>query len=233
MIRAIFTWLSGALQAEPMVALTASFLWGMFSILLSPCHLASIPLIIGFISEQGKVSTKKAFKLSLLFSLGILVTIAVIGLITASLGRLMGDIGKWGNYLVAVIFFIVGLYLLEVISLPWDGAGPRIIGRKGYLAALILGLLFGVALGPCTFAYMAPMLGVVFHLSSSNTVYAVSLLLAYAIGHCLVIVLAGTLFERVQHYLNWTERTKSATILKKVCGLLVIIGGIYLIYIAK
>ena len=233
MIRSILEWLSVSLQSSPFLALTTSFIWGIFSIVLSPCHLASIPLIIGFVNEQGEITVAKAFKLSFLFSFGILITISAIGLITASMGRLMGDIGSWGNYLVAVIFFLIGLHLLDVIPLPWEGGGPQNTGRKGYIAALSIGLLFGVALGPCTFAYMAPMLGVVFSVAATNMLFAVLLLLAFAIGHCFVIVLAGTLTEKVQQYLQWTEKTKAAKILRKVCAVLVILGGLYLIYTVK
>lgn len=230
MILSIFEWLSKSLTASPTLAIIASFLWGILSIILSPCHLASIPLIIGFISEQGKISVGKAFRLALIFSVGILITIAVIGVITAAMGRIMGDVGKWGNYFVALIFFVIGLYLLEVINLSWGGNGPKVVKQKGALAALLMGLIFGIALGPCTFAYMAPMLGVVFRVASTNMAYAIALLLAFGIGHCLVIVLAGTMTERVQSYLNWTEQTKAAKMLRKVCGVLVLLGGIYLIY---
>ncbi|GAG80589.1 unnamed protein product, partial [marine sediment metagenome] len=69
MIRTMLEWLSNSLQLNPIIALTASFIWGIFSILLSPCHLASIPLIIAFIGEQGKMSTKRAFWLAASFSL--------------------------------------------------------------------------------------------------------------------------------------------------------------------
>lgn len=233
MIRSILEWLSGALQSAPALALLAAFIWGILSIILSPCHLASIPLIVGFINEQGKIKVSKAFRIALLFALGILATIAAIGAVTAAMGRIMGDIGSWGNYLVAVIFFIIGLYLLDVIPMPWEGSGPKLIQRKGYLAAFIMGLIFGVALGPCTFAYMAPMLGVVFSVASTNLPYAIGLLLAFGIGHCLVIILAGTFTAQVQGYLNWTEKTRAAAVLRKVCGVLVILGGVYLIYTAK
>ncbi len=230
MIENIFTWLSSALYTSTFLALTASFLWGILSILLSPCHLTSIPLIIGFIDEQGRISTKRAFLISLLFSVGILITIGIIGLITGLMGRMLGDIGNIGNYIIAIIFFVIGLHLLELIPLPFVGnAHQPKFKKKGPIAAFVIGLLFGIALGPCTFAYMAPMLGVVFSVSSTNVIYGASLILAYALGHCIIIVMAGTFAGIVQKYLHWNEKTKGAVIVKKVCGVLVILGGIYLL----
>jgi len=228
----LFTFLTEAVHGSAAVALGAAFLWGVLSILLSPCHLASIPLIVGFIDEQGRISTKRAFLISTLFAVGILITIGAIGAITAAAGRMMGDVGAYGNYFVAVIFFIVGLHLLGVIPLPWSGPGQVGMKRKGMLAAFILGLVFGIALGPCTFAYMAPMLGVAFHTGGANPLFGALLLVLYGVGHCSVIVLAGTSTEMVQRYLNWNERSKGAVILKKVCGVLVILGGFYLLWTA-
>ncbi len=228
----LFTTLSHAVEGSAVIALAASFVWGILSIILSPCHLSSLPLIVGFISGQGRVSTARAGGIATLFAVGILITIAVIGAITAAAGRMMGDIGRWGNYFVAVIFFVVGLYLLGVIPMPWSGPGQVNMKRKGLLAAFILGLVFGIALGPCTFAYMAPMLGVTFNLSKTAPIYGASLLLAYGIGHCSVIVLAGTSTEVVQRFLNWNEKSKGVTVLKYICGVLVILGGIWLIYSA-
>lgn len=226
----LFSILSQAVEGTPAIALGSSFVWGILSIVLSPCHLSSIPLIVGFISDQGKLTTQRAFGIASLFAAGILVTIGLIGLITAQAGRMLGDVGAWGSYLVAAVFFLVGLHLLGVIPMPWSGPGQVGMKRKGLLAAFILGLVFGIALGPCTFAFMAPILGVTFKVASTSPVYAVLLLLAYGIGHCSVIVLAGTSTERVQRYLNWNEKSRGASILKKICGALVLIGGIYMIY---
>ena len=229
----LFTALTRAVEGTPALALSAAFVWGILSIILSPCHLASIPLIVGFIDEQGRISTKRAFFISALFAFGILITIAAIGGITAAAGRMMGDVGKYGNYFVAIIFFLVGLHLLNIIPMPWSGPGKVGMKRRGALAAFILGLVFGVALGPCTFAYMAPMLGVTFKLASTNLAYGILLLLIYGIGHCSVIVFAGTFTEVVQRYMNWNERSKGAVILKRICGILVLAGGLYLIYTAR
>ncbi len=231
-MEALFTSLTHAIESTPMIALGAALVWGILSILLSPCHLASIPLIVGFIDEQGRTAPRRAFLIALLFASGILLTIALIGVITAAAGRMMGDVGRYGNWFVAVIFFAVGLHLLGVIPMPGSGPGQVGMKRKGLLAAFILGLVFGIALGPCTFAYMAPMLGVTFKLGAEQPLYAGSLLLMYGIGHCGVIVAAGTSTGLVQKYMNWNEASKGAVILKKVCGVLVLLGGLYLIYTA-
>jgi cytochrome c-type biogenesis protein len=143
----------------------------------------------------------------------------------------MGDIGKTGNYLVAGVFFLIGLYLLEIIRLPWEGIALKGTKYKGITAALVLGLIFGIGLGPCTFAFMAPILGIVFEVSATDLLFAISLLFSFAFGHCFVIVLTGTLTKKVQQYLNWTEGSKAITYIKKICGILVIFGGVYLIFI--
>jgi cytochrome c-type biogenesis protein len=210
----------------------AAVVWGILSIVLSPCHLASLPLIVGFISGQGRASTGRASAIATLFAVGILITIAAIGGITAAAGRMLGDVGRWGNYTVAVIFFVIGLHLVGVIPMPWFGPGQVNMQRKGLLAAFLLGLIFGIALGPCTFAYMAPMLAVTFKLAKTAMIYGVCLLLAYGVGHCSVIILAGTFTEVVQRFLNWNEQSKGVTIVKVVCGVLVMIGGLWLIYSA-
>ena len=145
---------------------------------------------------------------------------------------MMGDVGRYGNYFVALIFFAVGLHLLGAIPMPWSGAGPVGMKRKGLIAAFVLGLVFGIALGPCTFAYMAPVLAVAFKVGSTNFLYGAILLLAYGIGHCAVIVAAGTSTELVQHFLNWNEKSKGVTVVKFLCGILVILGGIYMIFTA-
>jgi len=232
MLEPLFTTLTRAIEGTPAAAVSAAFAWGVLSILLSPCHLASIPLIVGFIGQQGQMRTRRAFAISSLFAVGILITIGIIGALTALAGRMMGDVGPWGNYFVAAIFLLVGLVLLDVIPMPFSGPGQVGMKRKGLLAAFILGLVFGVALGPCTFAFMAPMLGVTFKLAATNIAYGVLLLALYGVGHCSVIVVAGTFTEVVEHYLHWNEKSKGAVILKKVCGVLVILGGLYMLYLA-
>jgi cytochrome c-type biogenesis protein len=226
----IFTGLTEAVSGTPAVAVLASAAWGVLSIVLSPCHLASIPLIVAFIGEQGLVGTRKAFSLALLFSLGILITIGLIGVGTASLGRMLGDLGPRLDYVVAAIFFVIGLHFLGIIPMPLSPAAAKMGSRRGHMAALVLGLVFGLALGPCTFAFMAPMVGVTLSVARTNMGYGIVLLGAYGLGHCGVIVAAGTFTGVVERYLKWTGRSRGLESVRKVCGVLVILGGVYMIW---
>ena len=232
MLEDLFTTLTLAMSDRFGIALAASFGWGMASILLSPCHLASIPLVVGYIVKQGPASARRSIGLSTTFAAGILITIALIGIVTAALGRMMGDVGMWGNLLVAAVFLIVGLYLMDIVKFSWNTIALRPVKGGPWIGALVLGLIFGVGLGPCTFAYLAPVLGVVFSVATTSMASAVLLIAAFGIGHCSVIVAAGSLAHTVQKYLNWTDQSKGAIWLKRSAGVLVLLGGIYFIYTA-
>lgn len=224
----LLTTLSDAMSGGLLVSLVASFGWGVTSILLSPCHLSSIPLIIGFLIDRHENRPRLGLVLSLVFATGILTTIALIGIITAALGRLMGDVGRFGTYAVAAVFFIVGLYLMDIIRLPGSGITLHAPGlRSGILSAGVLGLVFGVALGPCTFAFMAPVLIVFLQVAGTSPVAAGALLLAFGLGHAGIIAAAGGLTSRVQAYLDWTNRSTTILWAKRAAGFLVLLGGIY------
>jgi len=232
-VEAIFATLSRAVEGSPLIALGAAFAWGLVSVLFSPCHLASIPLIVGFMSEQKGMTVGRAFRTALLFSLGVLASIALIGALTAALGRMLGNVGGWANYLVAAVFFVMGLHLLDVIPLPLGGPAGLPTARRGYLAALVVGFVYGIALGPCTFAYLAPVLAVAFKAGATAPLFAAGLFTAFGLGHCTLITAAGTSVKQVQHYLKWSEDSRATLIGRRVCGVLVLAGGLYFLYTAR
>ncbi|MEX1140255.1 MAG: cytochrome c biogenesis protein CcdA [Bacteroidota bacterium] len=223
----IFNSLTTAMTGSFEIALAAAFGWGVMSILLSPCHLSSIPLIVGYISAQGVVTARRSAGLSVVFAVGILITIALVGFATASLGRMMGDVGRWGNIFVAGIFFVIGLYLLDIVKISWGGFSGGSTNRRGWIGALTLGLLFGIGLGPCTFAFLAPVLGVVFSVSTTSFMSAALLIGAFGLGHCAIIAGAGSLTHVVQRYLHWSSRSNAGVWLRRAAGLFVLFGGIY------
>ncbi len=228
MLEQILTWLSNGLEQSLGWALLAALAWGAVSIVFSPCHLASVPLVVGFISTQEKASPARAFRLSLVFSLGVLASIALIGVVTAALGRLVGDLGSIGNVAVAVVFFVFGLYLLDLLPLDWK-LFPSTTQRRGMPAALALGLVFGVGLGPCSFAFLAPLLMIVFGQAQTDYLLSAGLLGAFALGHCSVIVFVGTAANKAQSLVSWGSRSGVTRWVRRVCGVLIVLAGIYLL----
>jgi cytochrome c-type biogenesis protein len=232
-MESLFSTLTDAMGGAPWVALLAAFGWGALSIVLSPCHLASIPLIVGYLQGGGPVRPRRAFALSTVFAAGILGSIALLGAVTAAAGRMLGDLGRWGNVGVAVLFFVFGLHLLDVVSIPdrWRPT-PR-QPRRGPLGALLFGLLFGVALGPCTFGFMAPVLTVTFGVAGTYPVFAFGILLLFAAGHCSVIAFAGASSAWVQRWLDWQNDAPGARWLRRGCGLLILAAGAWLLLAAR
>ncbi|HSN13557.1 MAG TPA: cytochrome c biogenesis protein CcdA, partial [Anaeromyxobacteraceae bacterium] len=148
-----------AFAASAALAAPAAFAWGVLSVVLSPCHLASIPLVVAYVSGgEGLPRGRRALALASSFAAGVLASIAAVGAATAALGRIAGDVGRVGTWGLAAVFFAFGLNLLGVLPMPSFSAGSPAPRRRGAGGALLLGLAFGVALGPCTFAFMAPLL---------------------------------------------------------------------------
>jgi cytochrome c-type biogenesis protein len=226
----LFTALTEAISGNFSLAVLAAVGWGIASILLSPCHLTSIPLVIGYIIKEGTVNLKRSFILSSMFAFGILVTIALVGLVTGALGRMLGDVGMIGNILVALVFFAVGLHLLDVLKFSWDGLNMRSTLGSGWRGALTLGFVFGLGLGPCTFAYLAPVLAVALNTAIASPAQGALLIGAFGLGHCVVIVGAGSLLQVVQRYLLWSGKSKGLLYTKRMAGVLVLLGGFYSLY---
>lgn len=232
MIETLFNSLSEMLYGNMYLALASAFLWGILSVILSPCHIASIPLIVGFIGNQGTRKISKNAVISSLYSAGILLSLVIIGFATILLGRIAGDLGIIPNVIVSVLMITIGLYLAGFIRLKFMDNACKVpaLKNRGLFAAFSLGLIIGLAVGPCTFAYLAPVLGISFSLAKTNILFAVLLVSMYAIGHCLVIIAGGTFIPAVQSFLNWSDKSKGLIIVKKVCGIIVILAGIYLMY---
>jgi len=124
----------------------------------------------------------------------------------------------------------VEIWLMDLIPIPQFKAITPDMKGKGTIGAFVLGLIFGLALGPCTFGFMMPLLLVVFQVAQKSLLYSLSLLLSFAIGHIAVIVLAGTFVNWVQNYLDWTKKSKGTIIIRRICGILIILTGIYLLF---
>lgn len=228
MMEYIFNSINTLIAQQLAIASVAAFLWGIISVIVSPCHLGGIPLICGYLMKRTK-NIKNAFFLSSVFSVGVLVSIAVIGAITISLGRIFGDVGFWGDIVVGGLFIIFGLYLLGLINLNWNGFQYK-SKNINVLTVFFIGFVFGMGLGPCTFAYIAPIIGFTFKMSASDILRPAVLMAFFAAGHTATIAVAGISGNVIQRFLRFNEESNFLKVFQKIVGIiLVIIGVSYII----
>ncbi|MCY6370186.1 cytochrome c biogenesis CcdA family protein [Clostridium ganghwense] len=209
------------------IALGISFLAGIVSS-FSPCILSTLPLVIGYVGESGAKDKKTAFKYSLFFSIGLVITFTVLGVVFSLLGQFMNITGTWWYLVLGVIMLLVGLHLLGVIGSS-DKACKMPNRRKGFWGAFFLGILGGALSSPCSTPVLAAILA--FVAQKGNVILGGLMLLLYSIGHSILILIAGTSIGFVQQ-LSMSNKTMAVgRILKTILGILVIIMGLYLVYL--
>jgi len=217
-------WIAGG----TLIAALGCFLWGMISVAFSPCHLASIPLIIAYVGGQERVlQPKEAVYYSVAFSLGLFMTIASIGIICTVLGRMLGDVGDYWQILVGLVLFWVALGMLGVEKCSMSGSLLQGIRVKGLLGAFVLGLGYGVLSGSCTFGFIAPVLAII--TVQQKLAWGFFLILLFATGHCLPIVLAGSSGAAVRGLLENSSWQGAGRWFRKGAGVVIGVLGIYFI----
>lgn len=220
-----------ALYSGSTSALWGAFAWGMAGVLISPCGMAVIPLVVGYIQTSRTSSYWGSFCISVVFSSGIFANLLLVGLLTSGAGSVVARYDYWLSRIVGVVFILIGLHLAGLIRIPWfQGKAMDGNGKKGLKGALALGLFSGLALGPCSFAFALPILSLSAQTSALNPLLGVSMVVAYGLGHCSVLVLAGTFSEWIGKYLRWGGETRLLKVFSALCGLGLIAGGVYLLY---
>jgi cytochrome c-type biogenesis protein len=221
---AINSWMTASLA----IAAVGCFLWGIVSVLFSPCHLASIPLIVGYVAGQGKIiQGREAAKYAVAFSSGLFVTIAAIGVICSLLGRMLGDVGPYWTILVGAMLLWVALDMLGVAKCS---VSSGVLGRlkvKGLSGALLLGLAYGILSGSCTFGFIAPILAII--TIQEKILAGVILIVLFAVGHCLPIVAAGSSTALVQRWLENGAMRHGGVWFRKGAGGVIALLGLYFI----
>ncbi len=195
----------------------------------TPCSLASVPLVIGYVGQKEEKNTKNAFKLSCVFALGTAITYTIFGVIASLAGQSVVLVGDWWYLVVGVILIIMALQFLDLIDIL-----PKVNlisknKKKGYIGALITGLLAGIFSSPCSTPVLAVLLLLV--AGQNSLIYGIILLLLYSLGHSILIIIAGTSTNFVQKISTSEKYNKINKIIKIVFGTIMIILALYLIYI--
>jgi cytochrome c biogenesis protein CcdA len=227
-MESILSNISDVINNSPGLAYFFVFLGGLISA-SSPCVLAIIPLVIGFVGGYSEGNKKKAIVYSLVFALGLSITFTVLGAIASLVGGLFGDVGKFWYYFAAGVAVIMGLYLIGVLNFRIPQPVTLKTKHKGVVGAFLLGLLFGAVSSPCATPVLAVI--VAFVATKAKIVYGTSLLFVYAIGHCALIILAGVFTGFVENYAKSKGVSNFSAITKKISGFLIVLAGLYILYL--
>ncbi len=208
------------------LAAVGCFLWGVVSVLFSPCHLASIPLIVGYVAGQDKlVEGRQAALYAGLFTTGLFITIAAIGVVCALLGRMLGDVGPYWTIVVGLILVWVALDMLGVAKCSMGGSLMGRFKLRGMGGAFVLGLAYGILSGSCTFGFIAPILAVI--TVQEKVMTGILLIVLFGLGHCIPIVIAGSSTALVRRLMANASWQRGGTAFRRLAGILIGLMGVY------
>lgn len=217
-------WMTGGIA----VAAAGCFLWGMISVALSPCHIASIPLIVSYVGGQEHgVKAKSAATYALAFTGGLFISIALVGIVCALLGRMLGDVGAWWTILVGAILIWVALDMLGVQACTMSGNLMSRIKVRGIGGAFFLGLAYGVLSGSCTFGFIAPILAIV--TIQKKVATGILFIVLFGIGHSIPIAVAGSSTALVRRLLENSRFQSGGQWFRRAAGVAIAGLGVYFI----
>ncbi len=228
MFESVFLTVSEWIASGTMIAALGCFLWGMISVVFSPCHLASIPLIVAYVGgQQATLKPGEAGFYSVAFTSGLFITIALIGIVCAMLGRMLGDVGSYWQILIGLVLVWVALGMLGVEKCSMSGSLLYRLNLRGPFGAFGLGLAYGVLSGSCTFGFIAPILAIITVQKQIAT--GILFILLFALGHCLPIVVAGSSTAAVKRLMENGALQEAGNWFRKGAGVIIIILGVYFI----
>lgn len=216
------------ISTNPWLALVAVFVGGIITA-SNPCVLAMIPLMMSFVAgrKEAKNGVGQAALFSLVFIVGLAITFTVMGVVAALAGKMYGDVSSVWNWVVALVCVTMGLQLAGFVNIPIPAIGASIQPKtRGFVGAFLLGLLFGLVSAPCA----GPMLIVLLtYLAGSGASVALGamLLLAYALGHSVLILIAGTSMGAARMLLENQKAARALEGLRRVAGVVIVLIGFY------
>ncbi len=215
-------------QGSLAILLGLSFLGGLVAS-ISPCSLAMLPIIIGYIGGYSDAKPLKTFVQMLFFVFGTAIVFSIIGIICALTGKVFISFagGYFGIFLAGIIM-VMGLKLIGVLDFELPVVikeMPKNDGTNTYLYPIILGGVFALAGTPCSTPILAGIMA--FASLSASIAQAILMLFLFSLGQGLILILAGFL---TSHLKNWKGFYKFSDWLLKISGGLLVIASIYIFY---
>lgn len=215
--------LTALIETNPWWAPLAAFAGGLMTA-ANPCVLAMVPLMVGYVAGLESPSLKRSFLLSIVFSIGLTITFAVMFLATWAASSILN--AGWWTYVAAGICVLMGLQLMGVLQLRFPAIPGARPAQRGLIGALMLGLLFGLVSLPCAGPILLALLAVI---PLRGFAFGAVVLLAYGLGHCGLILIGGTSMGFVQSLANSRGWSRSVSMIQRAAGAIIVLVGFTLL----
>jgi len=210
-------------DSNPWLAPLAALLLGLLTA-ANPCVIAMVPLMVGYVAGQESRGVARSFLLSLTFAIGLTVMFAILFLATwAASSVLRAD---WWGYVAGAVCLLMGLHLLGVLHFTIPAPAGIRPSQKGLVGALLLGLLFGLISLPCAGPILLVLLSLV---PVKGAAFGGVLLVAYSLGHCLLILVGGTSMGAVQSLIDSKGFRQANLWARRAAGVLACGVGVFLL----
>jgi len=187
---------SEALIATYPVAAAATALLAGLASSVSPCTVAAVPLVVGYVGGYADGSRRRAFLYAAAFVLGLALAFTGVGLAIALAGAMLLPAGGLWRGVLIVLALVAGASLLAGRALPGMGAahcgadGVTPSHWKGGFGAFATGALSGVVFAPCATPVMVGILALIGN--QQDVLFGTLLMFLYSIGHGALLLAAGS-----------------------------------------
>ncbi len=212
--------------AYPLLAFGAVFLAGIISS-ASPCVLATIPLVVGYVGGYAEGDRWKAFRYSLAFIMGLSLTFTVFGAAAGLLGTMFGTVGGWWYVVAGIVALVMGGQMMGLYEIRLPVKREFRPKQGGVIGSFLLGLFFGVVSSPCATPVLVVILTYV--ATKGQVLYGTALLFVYAVGHCLLMLAAGTFTGFIESFIRAKGVVNFSAWTKRIGGSVVAVVGGYLL----
>ena len=206
----------------------ASFAGGVIAS-ISPCSLAMLPLIVGYVGGYSKETPFRTFIQLCFFIFGTAIVFSVIGIICAVTGSVFASaLGGYFTIIMASLLMVMGLKIAGVLDFEIPviiKAMPVNSANSLFIYPILLGITFALAGTPCSTPILAGIMA--FAAMGKNLIAAVIMLFLFALGQGLILIIAGIFTSTLK---NLKKAAGFTDTLMKISGVLLILVAVYLYY---
>jgi len=219
------------LESNSILAFAGAFGAGSITA-IAPCSLVSVPLLVGSSVALNKdlVGRKRIFytyAFATLFALGVMISFSILGLIVAKFGGFFSVAPMWAYILAGIFSILIGLYAWGIFPVLDKSLIVLRLIKYRLFGGFLIGLIFGLVSTPCA---SAPLVAIISVAANSGYVYAYGLILTFALGHSILLLIAGVSVGFTQSIVSNISLAKVSEYINKGFALMLILIGVYFIW---